>query len=199
MLTARQLRDDFRYLFRDEVGALEQLAVSLPPNPVVVNIGAGAGTSGLLFLQSRPDLVLHTIDIENRDSPLGSLYSERAVMEQAGLADQAGVRWHQWHANSQQLCYQWGIECHLLFIDGDHSYEGCKNDICGWGPLVKPDGIIAVHDYKKDAIAPTEDGPHPRAWPGVDRAVDEFLLPYYDLLLQIDSLIAFRIPEWRFR
>jgi predicted O-methyltransferase YrrM len=35
----------------------------------------------------------------------------------------------------------------LLFIDGDHSYEGCKNDILAWTPYLVPGGIIAIHDY----------------------------------------------------
>ncbi len=35
----------------------------------------------------------------------------------------------------------------LLFIDGDHSYEGCKNDILAWAPYLIPGGIIAIHDY----------------------------------------------------
>jgi len=35
----------------------------------------------------------------------------------------------------------------LLFIDGDHSYEGCKNDILAWTPYLVPGGILAIHDY----------------------------------------------------
>ena len=35
----------------------------------------------------------------------------------------------------------------LLFIDGDHSYEGCKNDILAWTKFLEPGGILAVHDY----------------------------------------------------
>jgi predicted O-methyltransferase YrrM len=35
----------------------------------------------------------------------------------------------------------------FLFIDGDHSYEGCKNDILAWVPYLAPGGVLAVHDY----------------------------------------------------
>ena len=34
-----------------------------------------------------------------------------------------------------------------VFIDGDHSYEGCLKDLIYWLPKVKKGGIIAGHDY----------------------------------------------------
>ena len=34
----------------------------------------------------------------------------------------------------------------FVFVDGDHSYEGLRQDWEGWSPLVTPDGIIALHD-----------------------------------------------------
>jgi hypothetical protein len=35
----------------------------------------------------------------------------------------------------------------LVYIDGDHSYEGCFNDLRAWGPKVKRGGYIACHDF----------------------------------------------------
>lgn len=52
----------------------------------------------------------------------------------------------------------------LVFIDANHSYEGCKSDLEAWFPKVKPGGIVSGHDY--------ENSYHPN-W-GVKRAVDEF-------------------------
>jgi predicted O-methyltransferase YrrM len=46
----------------------------------------------------------------------------------------------------------------FLFIDADHTYEGCKQDIELWLPKVKTGGVIAGHDYD---------------WAGVKQAVDE--------------------------
>lgn len=48
----------------------------------------------------------------------------------------------------------------FVFIDADHSYPQCKNDIQAWLPKVDDNGIIAGHDYYT-------------RWPGVVRAVDE--------------------------
>jgi predicted O-methyltransferase YrrM len=34
----------------------------------------------------------------------------------------------------------------FLFIDGDHSYEGVRSDYENFSPLVRPGGMIALHD-----------------------------------------------------
>ena len=49
------------------------------------------------------------------------------------------------------------VDC--LFIDAGHSYEAVKKDIEAWLPKMKPNGIIAGHDYT--------------AWEGVNQAVNE--------------------------
>lgn len=38
----------------------------------------------------------------------------------------------------------------LLFIDGDHRYEGVRADLLEYGPLVRPGGLIAFHDIVPD-------------------------------------------------
>lgn len=204
--TAESLQKSFRYLFVAEVPALKELAQSLPPNPAVVNVGAGAGTSGLAFMESRPDLFLYTIDIQKDDSPLGCLYAEGQVLKAAGFWD----RYHQIWGDSKGMGRVWRdvktIESNgltpsypladLVLIDGDHSYEGCKGDIEAWLPNIKPGGILAIHDYKKHLLTYDEETcPHPRPWPGVDRAVDELLLGEYEVVMQVESLIAFRVMK----
>jgi predicted O-methyltransferase YrrM len=42
----------------------------------------------------------------------------------------------------------------FVFIDGDHSYVGCLNDILAWLPKVKIGGYIAGHDFND----PTQPG-----------------------------------------
>lgn len=209
MTTSESVRDAFHYLFRDELPALKQLARDLPPDPLVVNIGAGAGTSGLAFLESRFDLLLVTVDIQDESSPFGCLQGERVVVEDAGLGALWGESWFQICQDSVLLGHNWLTgsmttaalspaiaqrALDMVFIDGDHSYAGCKGDIQAWMRNLKPGGILAVHDYNKQLLAPTRDGPHPKEWTGVNRAVDELLLHSgYETILYVDSLIAFRI------
>jgi hypothetical protein len=35
----------------------------------------------------------------------------------------------------------------VVFIDADHSYEGCKRDILTWKSKVNPGGLLCGHDY----------------------------------------------------
>ena len=51
----------------------------------------------------------------------------------------------------------------LLFIDGDHSYDGVKKDFALYSPLVKREGIIAFHDI---APSPNDSGKNgvPKFW-----------------------------------
>jgi len=53
----------------------------------------------------------------------------------------------------------------FVFIDGDHSYEGAHGDISAWAAKVKPGGWLCGHDYKNAEMP----------FPGVDRAVDEWI------------------------
>jgi predicted O-methyltransferase YrrM len=51
----------------------------------------------------------------------------------------------------------------LLFIDGDHSYQGCRLDWLSYKNFLKPGSIIAFHDY---------------GWAeGVKRVIQEDVLP----------------------
>ncbi|UCH23876.1 MAG: class I SAM-dependent methyltransferase [Deltaproteobacteria bacterium] len=34
----------------------------------------------------------------------------------------------------------------FVFIDGDHTFEGVKTDFLNYGPMVRPGGIVALHD-----------------------------------------------------
>lgn len=53
----------------------------------------------------------------------------------------------------------------FVFIDGDHSYEGVRQDIDLWLPKIRGGGIISGHDYDNDIFGD--------AFRGVDRAVEE--------------------------
>lgn len=65
------------------------------------------------------------------------------------------------HKRSDLAAKQWKGTVDVLFIDGDHSYEGCKTDIDSWYPHMAEHGVMLFHDCDRSS-------------PGVVKAVHEF-------------------------
>lgn len=63
--------------------------------------------------------------------------------------------------NSQEVAKTFQGTVDVLFIDGDHSYEGCKADIDSWYPHMAEHGVMLFHDCDETS-------------PGVVQAVAEF-------------------------
>lgn len=193
---ARVLRDAFGYLYPQEVDLLEWMAKKLPEESVIVNIGAGAGTSALTFVEARPDAIVYTVDIQEKSSPYGSLEGERNAFHDSGLLHLLGHSWFQVHGDSKEIGKNWLANgnplADLVFIDGDHSYAGCMGDIEAWLPVLNTGGYMAVHDYLKAEKDPTANG-RTKPYLGVDKAVKEGLLAHgYPVAGHVDTLIAIR-------
>lgn len=69
----------------------------------------------------------------------------------------------------------------MLFIDGDHSYEGASHDIRLFAPLLQPGGIIVFDDYHSDCT-------------GVQQAVAELIFsdPQYTAFTQFQGILIAR-------
>jgi predicted O-methyltransferase YrrM len=67
-----------------------------------------------------------------------------------------------------------GAPLDFLFIDGDHSYGGVKRDFELYSPLVRPGGLIALHDISPDTGAPGGpiSGDVPRFWAELRETLD---------------------------
>jgi len=74
----------------------------------------------------------------------------------------------------------WQKPIRLLWIDGDHRYEGVKNDFLMWEPHVVEGGVIAFHDTF--------------AWDGPRRVVEEYVLRSnrFSILGFVDGITAVR-------
>jgi predicted O-methyltransferase YrrM len=58
----------------------------------------------------------------------------------------------------------------FLFIDGDHTYDGVRSDFETYGPLVRPGGMIALHDIVQNPTLPPDHvGEVHRFWPELKR------------------------------
>lgn len=180
MLTSEGLAERTGYLAVEEVAALKELALSLKSNPRAVNIGSGMGVSGLAFMESRPDLYLYSIDIEE-ESHLGSLRREREALREAGMWDPARIE--QIHGDSRKIGSNWdGGPVDMVFVDDGHFYPECVSDIETWLPYIRDGGMMVFHDYGG------------RYGKGIVEAVDE-LMAGYERIARVGTLIAFRIGK----
>ena len=70
-----------------------------------------------------------------------------------------------YQGDSVEIAQDFKNKIDVLFIDGDHSYAGCKRDIEVWYPHMKEGGVMLFHDGDESS-------------PGVVRAVAEFVDTY---------------------
>ena len=75
----------------------------------------------------------------------------------------------------------------LIFIDGDHSYEGLSADWFAWKRLVAPGGLVCLHDSRSTAARDISTA-------GSVRATREIVLedPDFERIEEIDSLTVVR-------
>ena len=118
---------------------------------------------------------------------MGSLQSELNAIERCEL-DVKG-RHYQYLGDSKVMCQflPKGVFS-LAFVDGDHSKEGVRGDLIAIQPLLMDEAIVVFDDYGDNEHDNT-------AWPEVTMAVDELMKPNHELILQADSVIAFKVKK----
>jgi len=67
--------------------------------------------------------------------------------EATALIERAGLTKYVAFVNYRSDAVKVQGELDLLFIDGDHSYEGCARDVMQYVPFVRPGGYFILHDY----------------------------------------------------
>lgn len=128
---------------------------------LVVEIGTARG--GMLYCFSQlatADATLVSIDLPGAPNCGGQTETERAVFATFGPLTQ-GFHFipedsHLASTRQKLDAILAGRQADLLFIDGDHSYEGCIADFTMYRDIVAPHGLIVFHDI---CLFPEE-------WPG---------------------------------
>ncbi|MCX5714987.1 MAG: class I SAM-dependent methyltransferase [Candidatus Omnitrophica bacterium] len=135
---------------RDEILDFSKMLEKEKPRSIL-EIGTAGGGSMFLFLQAASDdACLITIDLPG--GSFGGGYPRwRVVLYK--LFARYKQRIYLIRGDSHSLTtfqrvkrFLAGRMVDVLFIDGDHSYEGVKNDFELYRSLVKKGGIIAFHD-----------------------------------------------------
>jgi predicted O-methyltransferase YrrM len=114
----------------------------------VLEIGSERG--GTFFVWTRiaePDALLISLDwpaaavqrLASEDE-LRAMGRERQQIDVVRADSQADTT----RARIQEILGSRGLD--LLFIDGDHSYQGVRRDFELYSPLVRPGGVVVLHD-----------------------------------------------------
>ena len=144
-----------------------------------VEVGVARGKTSVYLLNRFPDLTLWMVDTWAEAIP-GTPYHATAVSfasvsqathdarlrETRERVARFGTRARILRQDSKSASAGFrNGELDFVFIDDDHSYEGCRSSISAWFDKVRPGGLFCGHDYVE---------PRTPAF-GVKRAVDEFV------------------------
>lgn len=135
--TSRDLTDGTDPMSYAEIDELKRLAGALPPDPLIINIGAADGVSALAFAEARPDALIWSLDVLPCEQELANL-------DKAGFGRKRVVRLL---GRSQDIGERFPFVADMVFVDGDHHYSGVRGDIAVWADKVRPGGFISFHDY----------------------------------------------------
>jgi predicted O-methyltransferase YrrM len=135
---------------REEILQLLAQVAELQPK-VMLEIGTAVGGTIYLFSKVIPSNgVIISLDLPG--GPFGGGYPDWKIPLYKSFA-RCNQKIHLIRCNSHDALSLLKIQevtgghaIDFLFIDGDHSYEGVKQDFQMYAPLVRKGGIIAFHD-----------------------------------------------------
>jgi predicted O-methyltransferase YrrM len=164
---------------------------------VVVEIGVFEGSSAVVLARAMgASAELHLVDpfedasgwALRADAQADPRAARLAVRRAAGRSG-PGLVWH-W-TTSERAARAWdGRPVDLVFVDGDHSPEGCRLDWDLWHPFVAPGGAVAFHDARSSQPGGT-------GGEGPTRVVDELFRAgepprNWSIADEVDSLVVVR-------
>jgi predicted O-methyltransferase YrrM len=132
---------------QSEILHLVQILKALGPLTICEIGAARCGTTFLLAHAATKDATIITVDLDFTVSRMA------AVKHFAANGQQLICLRRDSHSletlDAVKACLQ-GRSFDVLYIDGDHSYEGIKTDFKLYSSLVRPEGIIVFHDIVPD-------------------------------------------------
>jgi predicted O-methyltransferase YrrM len=155
LFTSTQLDHGIASLRFDEAALLYRLARDAGDGPVV-ELGRFKGGATLLLAAANPAAVVWSYDIDPAyDQDLA------AAMLRYGLDRRVEIV-----VGDSRTAPAPPEPPSLVFVDGDHTYEGARADYERWREVLRPGGLIAFHD----AVAT---GGYGNVYPGVAKLVGE--------------------------
>lgn len=132
---------------KSEILRLIKIVRAFRPSTICEIGAAGCGTTFLLTQAAASDATIITLDLAFTESRKTAIRCF-ALKEQKMFALQEDSH----NLNTIQIIRDClgGRSLDILYLDGDHSYEGIKSDFRFYSPLVRPGGLIVFHDIVPD-------------------------------------------------
>jgi len=132
---------------RSEIRKFSKIFAKIRPKTVLEIGTAEGGTLFLLTRLSDPNALILSISFSRKRTFREIFYHSFAMYNQKLFFLERDS--HKLSTLEELKKILKNRQIDVLFIDGDHSYEGVKKDFEMYGPLVKKKGIIAFHDIVK--------------------------------------------------
>lgn len=181
------------FLGENEARFLGLLAACIPASGTIVEIGSFKGRSTVMLAKVARHYSLgpivsidpHTHNLSTGPEGNGShsTFEEfQTQLRNAGVTEHVEIH----RSFSMDVSPTWNRDIRLLWIDGDHTYEGAKSDFDGFSPFLVSGGVVALHDalnnypgpirvFVEEVLRPNRFGPvgfvHSIAW-GQSRPAD---------------------------
>ena len=152
----------FTHLSATDKAVLARFAKQMPAGATCLEVGSYLGASAIIIARSLPPgSRLFCVDTWQNDCMSEGARDTFAEFK-ANTSELSGII-TPIRAASADAAASFEGQIDFLFIDGDHSYEGCKTDFEAWIPKVREGGTVVFHDV---------------LWAeGVQRVIREMFLP----------------------
>jgi predicted O-methyltransferase YrrM len=167
LFSSNQLNHGIASLQLDEAALLFRLSRDAESGPFA-EIGRFKGGSTLIFASALPDgAELWSYDLLVALRP--DMPGEQLDLELRGALERYGLdrKVHLVVGDSRTVDPP-PAPLELLFVDGDHTYEGARADYERWRNFVRPGGHLLFHDA-------VDTGRYGNVYPGVARLVQEIV------------------------
>ena len=142
----------------------------LPSDGVVAEVGVAQGNFSAEILALTHPRKLHLIDLWESSVPGSNDQAFQAISSRFSAEEKQGsVQFHRAYSSDAIRCLPQG-SLDWIYLDAGHDYDNVVSDLAAASKAIKPNGLIAGHDYVKW-----------RSWNGrfgVVEAVNEFCLSH---------------------
>ena len=139
---------------KSDLESIFELATTLPEDSNILEIGCFLGSTTCTLKEALPNSILHCVDIwQDEKHSKYLLGKDRHFVNKEITSNK-----YMWHQNTKHLQniftyqtsslqYQSDIKFDLIFLDGNHQYENVISELVKFKQYLKPNGILAGHDY----------------------------------------------------